>query len=93
MIFKLQTYGVDGKILNLMQDYLRSQEQWVVLKGQTSSWEKVLAGVPQGSVLGPLLFLIYINDIPEGIKSICKIFADDTSLFSIVKKNELSQIT
>ena len=74
-----------------MQDYLRSRQQRVVLNGQTSSWEKVLAGVPQGSVLGPLLFLIYINDIPEGIKSICKIFADDTSLFSIVKKNELSQ--
>ena len=74
-----------------MQDYLRSQQQRVVLNGQTSSWENVLAGVPQGSVLGPLLFLIYIDDIPEGIKSICKIFADDTSLFSIVKKDELCQ--
>ena len=50
-----------------------------------------MAGVPQGSVLGPLLFLIYINDISEGIKSICKIFTDDTSLFSIVKKKQLSQ--
>ena len=52
---------------------------------------KVLAGVPQGSVLSPLLFLIYINDIAEGIKSICKIFADDTSLFSTVKKNKFCQ--
>ena len=76
-----------------MQDYLRSRQQRVVLNGQTSSWEKVLAGVPQGSVLGPLLFLIYINDIPEGIKSICKIFADDTSLFSIVKKTSILKIT
>ena len=91
LIFKLQKYGINGKLLSLMQDYLRSRQQRVVLNEQTPSWEKVLAGVPQGSVLGPLLFLIYINDIPEGIKSICKIFADDTSLFSIVKKNELSQ--
>ena len=74
-----------------MQDYLRSQQQPVVLNGRTSSWENVLPGVPQGSVLGSLLFLIYINDIPEGTKSIYQIFADDTSLFSIVKKDELSQ--
>ena len=67
------------------------RQQRVVLNGQTSSWEKVLAGVPQGSVSSPFLFLIYINDVPEGIKSICKLFADDTLLFSIIKKNEISQ--
>ena len=91
LMLKLQTYGINGKLLNLMHDYLRSRQQRVVLNRQTSSGEKVLARVPQGFVLGSLLFLIYINDIPEGIKSIGKIFADDTLLFSIVQKNELSQ--
>ena len=54
----------------------------MVLNGQCSNWSPVLAGVPQGSILGPLLFLIYINDLPEGLQSSVKLFADDTSLFS-----------
>ena len=58
------------------------RKQRVVLNGQNSDWRKINSGVPQGSVLGSLLFLIYINDLPDGIMSICKIFAEDTSLFS-----------
>ena len=60
-----------------MENYLTSP-QGFVLNGQTSSWKNILAGVPQGSVLGPLLFLIYINDLPNEIESIRKTFADDT---------------
>ena len=78
LIFKLQTFDINGKLLILIQVYLRSRQQRVVLNGQSSFWEKVLASLSQGSVLGPLLFLIYINDIPEEIKSICKIFANYT---------------
>ena len=93
LIYKLQAYGINRNLSNLMQDYLRSRQQRVVLNGQTSSWEKVLAGVPQGSVLGPLLFLIYVNDIPEGIKSISKIFADDTLLFQMLKQTNFLKVT
>ena len=61
--------------------------QRVVLHGQSSCWKEILAGVPQDSILGPLLFLIFINDIPEGIQSNIKIFADDTSIFSVMKNS------
>ena len=64
--------------------YSKSREQRVVLNGQTSEWRKIMSGIPQGSVLGPLLFLVYINYLPDGINSLCKIFADDTALFSKV---------
>ena len=54
------------------------------MNGQYSSWVDVYVGVPQGSILGPLLFLIYINDLSDGLKNECKLFADGTSLFSVV---------
>ena len=65
-------------------------KQRVVLNGQMSSWKPVIAGVPPGSILGPLLFLIYINDLPNELKSHAKLFADDTSLFTIVKDKNVS---
>ena len=79
----METYGVKGK--------LDARYQRVVLNGQTSTWELVKSGVPQGCVLGPLMFLIYINHLPENIRSTCKILADDTSLFSHVLDKDTSQ--
>ena len=90
LIFKLKSNGVDGSLLKLMENYLTGRQQRIDLNGQTSSWKNILAGVPQGSVLGPLLFLIYVNDLRNGIESICKIFADDTSLVSKVKGETFS---
>ena len=84
LLCKLETYGVKGEALNLLCNYLHERFQRVVLDGQTSSWELIKSGVLQGSVLGPLIFLSYINDLQDNIQSTCKMFADDTSLFSLV---------
>ena len=85
LLHKLKSYGVEGKLYYLLENYLTRRKQRVVLNGQNSEWADIKAGVPQGSVLGPLLFLIYINDLPDGLKSSVKLFADDTSIFSTVK--------
>ena len=85
--------GASGELYNLLENYLSDRFQRVLLNGQTSSWRPVLAGVPQGSILGPLLFLININDLSNELKSHAKLFADDTSLFTIVKdKSESANI-
>ena len=84
LLFKLKQNGISGQILNLLTSYLDKRRQRVLLNGCESHWAIVESGVPQGSVLGPLLFLIYINDLEKGIKSKIKFFADDTSLFSTV---------
>ena len=85
LIFKLRSYGISDSLLRLFNSFLSERFQRVVLNGQASEWRKVLAGVPQGSILGPLLFLIFINDIPANLECNVKIFADDTSLFSLVR--------
>ena len=71
-------------LLKLLSNFLRNRKQRVVLNGQTSSLADVNAGVSQGSTLGALLFLLYINDLADGLSSNVKLFADDTSLFSVV---------
>ena len=91
LIHKLKQNGVEGKLLNLFSSYLTNRKQRVVLNGMESDWGEIKAGVPQGSVLGPLLFLIYINDLEEGIKSSVKFFADNTHLLSILDDPALLQ--
>ena len=85
--------GIQGNLLKLFEDYLSNRKQRVVLNGIQSTWKPILSGVPQGSVLGPLLFLIYINDLTNGISSNIKLFADDASLFIKVTDIEAAQET
>ena len=87
LIFKLQENDISGKLLLLLKDFLKSRKQRVVLNGQHSSWGDVNAGVPQGLILGPLLILVYVNDLPNGLKSNPKLLADDTCLFSVIHVN------
>ena len=87
LVYKLGTMGIRGKLLSWFTSYLSDRKQKVVVNGDISDAKLMECGVPQGSVLGPLLFLIYINDIVNDIKSDIYIFADDTSLFQTVKRD------
>ena len=88
----LRSYGISDSVLRLFNSFLCERLQRAVLNGQASEWWKVLAGVPQGSILGPVLFIIVINDIPANLECNLKIFANDTSFFSLVRDpNECSQ--
>ena len=91
LIFKSKSYGAKGKFLYLMTNYLHGRMQRVVLNGQCSSWELIQSGILQDSVLGLVLFLIYINDLLGNVKSTCKIFANETSLFSSVFNKNFSR--
>ena len=81
LIFKLRQYGIDGDLLNWISDYLDDRKQRVVIRTCMSSFKRVNAGVPQGSVLGPLLFLIFVNDISDSLLSLTRLFADEAPCF------------
>ncbi|CAB4031048.1 Hypothetical predicted protein, partial [Paramuricea clavata] len=78
LIFKLSQFGITGPLLDWFSDYLSGRKQRVVVDGFSSSYLDVTSGVPQGSIVGPLLFLIYVNDLPDAAKhSKVPMFADD----------------
>ena len=78
LLFKLKSIGISGKLLNWFSNYLADRKQRVVINGNTSEFKLAEAGVPQGSILGPLLLLVYINDIVRELDCNVRIFADDT---------------
>ena len=90
LLYKLKLLGICGRYYNLIQSFLDNRHQSVVVNGQSSKWSLVEAGVPQGSILGPLLFLVYIDDLPQGLRCNAKLFADYTSLFSTITNPAIS---
>ena len=84
LIFKPKQNGVTGNVIKFLESYLSNRRQRLLLNGSSSEYFPIDSGVPQGSVLGPLLFLIYTNDLEKGIKSKIKFFADDTMIYSVV---------
>jgi hypothetical protein len=84
LLYKLKSIGIDDTVLKWFESYLSNRRQQVVINGETSDTKSINAGVPQGSILGPMFFLIYINDIVNNISCNTKLFADDTPLFLVV---------
>ena len=88
LLFKLRKIGIKNNLLSWFNSYLSNRKQRVITEGFSSNWENTQAGVPQGSVLGPYLFLIYINDIVQNINCNIRLFADDTSLFTVFENDD-----
>ena len=82
LLHKLKSYGISGQIFGLISSFLSNRRLRVVLDGKSSQEYPVNAGVPQGSILGPTLFLLYINDLPDDVICNIAIYADDTTLYS-----------
>jgi ribonuclease P/MRP protein subunit RPP40 len=88
LVHKLKGFGMRMDLLSWFESFLSNRRQRVVLGDVISSWRVVRSGVPQGSVLGPLLFVLYINDLPEYVEDTCKLYADGSKLISIVETME-----
>ena len=81
LLKKIESYGIKGDILKWIGSFLSNRKQRVKVEGSMSQWIPVTIGIPQGSVLGPILFVLFINDMPSEIKNTCKLFADDAKIF------------
>lgn len=91
LLEKLKGYGFKGKILAWIADFLIGRRQRVCVNACYSDWEIVTSGVPQGSVLGPILFVIFINDLPETVQSLCQMYADDSKVYSEVENETMKE--
>lgn len=88
LLYKMEAYGIKGLLIRWIEDFLMGREMRVGVHGEYSDWCKVDSGVPQGSVLGPTLFLIFVNDIPSEVKCQVKMFADDTKVWNVLRTDQ-----
>ena len=92
LLVKLSGYGFSLKLISWIRAFLQDRKQCVVMGDIESDWREIWSGVPQGSVLGPLLFVVYINDLPECLSNKCKMYADDSKVFAEVNLNGQSNL-
>ena len=91
LLKKVEAYGISGKILNWLRSFLDGRLQRVVVNGQKSDWNTVISGIPQGSILGPILFIIFVNDFSDVVGCTCKLFADDCKLYNEISSRAEQQ--
>ena len=88
LLVKLEAYGISGKIVSWIREFLVNRQQVVRVGDELSKKIEVKSGIPQGSILGPILFTIFINDLPDNVSSYCKVFADDTKIYNSHDKSD-----
>ena len=91
LIKQLETFGISGQVLQWIESFLSNRRQKVRVNNAVSDWSPVISGVPQGSILGPILFTLFVFDIPGAINSLISMFADDTKLYQLLTSNSSGQ--
>ena len=92
LMVKINSFGIEGNVGKWIENFITGRRQRVCIKDSKSTWVDVTSGVPQGSVLGPLLFVLYINDLPEAITCLSKLYADDTKIYQAVNNAKDAEI-
>ena len=92
LLMQLRSFGIDGDAIRWIEGFLKDRRQKVLVNGSESEWANVLSGIPQGSILGPVMFTLFVNDLPNEVNSIISMFADDTKLYAPLITTETGEM-